>query len=210
MEINLEKSIIEPGHFGASIDNIVIEKNFVEKSDIKIIQKFLPSINKWENPMDDEFNSDGTCTYDANYWRNRVCSGDIIRTLDMDIYNLIDKYIEKMQRLLESKFNVSLYKRSPVLVRWTPETEQQPHSDKQLNDGTPNPFPTYDINSIIYWNEDFQGGEFYYPEFDIELKIEAGMAVAHPGDIHYLHGVKKILSGERWTTPSFYTITKIL
>lgn len=207
--MNFDKSLIEPGHFGNSIDNIVIEKNFVEKSDLKIIQTFLPSIHKWDNPMGDEFNNDGTCTYDARYWLDRVCSGEIIKSLDLSIYNLIDKYIEKMQRLLESKFTVSLFKRSPVLVRWLPGTEQQPHADKQLNDGTPNPFPTYDINSIIYWNDEFDGGQFYYPEFDIELKIEAGMAVAHPGDVHYLHGVKRIISGERWTTPSFYTITNV-
>lgn len=207
--MNYDKSLIEPGHFGNSIDNIVIEKNFVEKSDLKIIQTFLPSIHKWDNPMGDEFNNDGTCTYDARYWWDRVCSGEIIKSLDLSIYNLIDKYIEKMQRLLESKFTVSLFKRPPVLVRWLPGTEQQPHADKQLNDGTPNPFPTYDINSIIYWNDEFDGGQFYYPEFDIELKIEAGMAVAHPGDVHYLHGVKRIISGERWTTPSFYTITNV-
>jgi hypothetical protein len=78
-----------------------------------------------------------------------------------------------------------------------------------LNDGTPNPFPTYDINSIIYWNDEFEGGQFYYPEYDIELEIRPGLAVAHPGDVHYLHGVKKIISGERWTTPSFYTITEL-
>ena len=52
-------------------------------------------------------------------------------------------------------------------------------------------------------------GEFYYPEHNIEFPIKAGMAVAHPGDIHYLHGVRKIISGVRWTTPSFYTITSL-
>lgn len=205
-----EKSLIEPGHFGDSIDNIVIEKNFVEPEDLKLLQDFFPTIDKWENPMQDEFNEDGTCTYDASYWWDRMCSGRIIGELNPDIYNLIDKYIKKLQRLLEDKFAVSLYQRPPVLVRWLPGNEQQPHADKQLNDGSPNPFPTYDINSIIYWNGDFEGGEFYYPEFDIELKIEPGLAVAHPGDIHYLHGVKQMISGERWTTPSFYTITEIL
>jgi hypothetical protein len=35
------------------------------------------------------------------------------------------------------------------------------------------------------------------------------LGVAHPGDIHYLHGVKPVISGERYTTPSFYTITEL-
>jgi hypothetical protein len=209
MENKIENSIIYPGYFGKTISNVVIEKNFVELEDIKIIQNFLPNINKWENAMEDEFDETGTCTYDASYWLDRMCSGTIIAELNPDIYNLIDKYIKKMQALLEDKFNVKLYQRPPVLVRWLPGNEQYPHADKQLNDGSPNPFPTYDINSIIYWNDNFKGGEFFYPEFDIEIKIQPGLAVAHPGDINYLHGVKKIISGERWTTPSFYTITSI-
>jgi hypothetical protein len=42
------------------------------------------------------------------------------------------------------------------------------------------------------------------------IEPKPGLAVAHPGDINYLHGVKKIISGERFTTPSFYSITKVL
>jgi hypothetical protein len=114
-----------------------------------------------------------------------------------------------MASIIEEKHFVSVYCRPPVLIKWIPGNLQSPHADKQLNDGTPNPFPTYDLNSVIYWNNNFEGGEIYYPQYDIELKIEPGMAVAHPGDIHYIHGVKEVLSGFRWTTPSFYTITKL-
>jgi hypothetical protein len=204
-----EKSLITPGHFGRSVDNISIIENFVDFEDLKRIQKFLPTINEWENPVVQEYNDEGERIYDASYWWDRMCSGRILERIAPDICGLINKYITKMKRLLEDKFEVSLYERPPVLVRWLPGNEQQPHADKQLNDGTPNAFPLYDLNSIIYWNDEFEGGEFYYPDHGIELKIRPGMAVAHPGDIHYLHGVKPIISGERWTTPSFYTITKV-
>ncbi len=205
-----ESSLIEPGHFGDSKDNIVIIRDFVEPEDLRKVQRFLPTISEWENPKDDDFNEDGVCTYQADYWRDRMCSGRIIDKLDKDVFRIIDKYINKMKVVLEEKFSVGLTSRPPVLVRWLPGNEQQPHADKQLNDGSPNPFPTYDINSIIYWTGDFSGGQFYYPEHGIELEIEPGLAVAHPGDIHYLHGVKRVLSGTRWTTPSFYTISEIL
>jgi len=204
-----EVSLIQPGHFGSSVDNITIIEDFVDPDHLKILQDFFPTIDEWENPLGDEFNEDGTCIYDASYWWDRMCSGTILQRIAPDMHELIDFYIDKMQRVLEEKFNVSLYKRPPVLIRWLPGNEQQPHADKQLNDGAPNPFPLYDINSIIYWNDNFEGGDFYYPEHDIHLPIKAGMAVAHPGDVHYLHGVKPIISGERWTTPSFYTITEV-
>ena len=204
-----EKSLIKPGHFGSSKDNIMIMHNFVEENDLKTLQEFFPTITEWENPRETEYNEDGECIYDASYWWDRMCSGQILERTAPEIHQLINKYIVKMQNAIEDKFSVSLSQRPPVLIRWLEGNEQQPHADKQLNDGTPNPFPTYDINSIIYWNGDFEGGQFYYPEHGIELEIEPGLAVAHPGDVHYLHGVKQMISGTRWTTPSFYTITSL-
>ena len=204
-----EKSLIKPGHFGSSKDNIMIMHNFVEENDLRTLQEFFPTITEWENPRETEYNEDGECIYDASYWWDRMCSGQILERIAPEIHQLINKYIVKMQNAIENKFSVSLSQRPPVLVRWLHGNEQQPHADKQLNDGTPNPFPTYDINSIIYWNGDFEGGQFYYPEHGIELEIEPGLAVAHPGDVHYLHGVKQMISGTRWTTPSFYTITSL-
>lgn len=210
MNVDEEKSLIDPGYFGADVNNIIIIKNFVDKQDLKEIKEFLPKINKWTDAGKSEYTEDGVCIYDAEYWRDRQCSGDILLELNTSIYNLIDKYILKMKNILENYFSVELHSRPPVLVRWFSGLEQRPHADKQLNDGSPNPFPTYDLNSLIYYNDDFEGGELYYPDHNLVIKPEPGLAVAHPGDINYLHGVKKIISGERWTTPSFYTVTKIL
>lgn len=198
--------MIEAGHFGKSSEQIVVIPNFVKKDELEIIKRFLPRINRWVDPGESIFSDSGVCTYDADYWRHRQCSGDIIKELDETIFLLIDELIQRMRIVLEERFNVFLRSRPPVLVRWTPGTEQQPHADKQLNDGTPNPFPDYDINSLIYYNDEFTGGELYYPDHGIEIKPEPGLAVAHPGDIFFLHGVKTITSGERWTTPSFYSV----
>jgi len=206
-EQELEESLIGYNHFGRSIDQIIYDKNFVDKEDALYIQNFVQTIDEWENGMQDTFNEDGDCIYMQNYWWNRVCSGEIIKRLDEKAFEIIQKYVDKMADLIEEKHAVEVVGRPPVLVRWLPGNKQEPHADKQLNDGRPNPFPLYDINSVIYWNEDFTGGEFYYPEYDIEYKITEGMAVAHPGDVNYLHGVREIISGVRWTTPSFYTVT---
>lgn len=205
----MEKSLIEPGYFGNSSKNIKILNNFIDLKDLKIIQKFLPTINEWMDAGQNKYDSNGVCIYDAAYWSNRQCSGEIIKRINPEVYNIIDYYIDKMKIYLENEFKFKLSTRPPVIIKWKPGMEQQPHADKQTNDGRPNPFPTYDINSLFYYNEDFEGGELYYPKHDITVKPKPGLAVAHPGDIYYLHGVKMVLSGERYTTPSFYTIEKI-
>jgi hypothetical protein len=206
---NTEISLVKPGHFGKSTDNIKILNNFIELNDLKLIQSFLPKINKWMDAGENQYSEDGTCTYDASYWSNRQCSWDILKELSIEIYSLVEKYIIKMKVYLEQEFKVELSYRPPVIVRWFSGLEQQPHADKQLNDGSPNPFPTYDLNSLFYYNDEFEGGQLYYPDHDIEITPSPGLAVAHPGDIYYLHGVKKVISGERFTTPSFYTITEL-
>jgi hypothetical protein len=38
------------------------------------------------------------------------------------------------------------------------------------------------------------------------VRPKPGLAVAHPGDVNYLHGVTMITKGYRYTTPSFYTV----
>ena len=205
----MEESLIKPGHFGSSSDNILVIRNFVDPLHLEHMQTFAPHIKQWDNPRETEYNAEGECIYDASYWWDRMCSGDIIRRINPFMHEVINSYVVKMQLAIQEKFRVSVSQRPPVLIRWLPGCEQAPHSDKQLNDGTPNPFPTYDINSIIYWNDDFEGGQFYYPDHGIELEIEPGMAVAHPGDVHYLHGVKPITSGVRWTSPAFTTITDL-
>lgn len=208
--LDQEKSLIGPGHFGKSVDNIIIVDNFIEECDLHTIQSFLPTINEWTDTGEDVYAEDGTCIYDASYWANRQCNADILDKISPNIYKIIDKYILKMRILLERRFKVELFQRPPVIIKWTPGTEQMPHADKQLPDGSPNPFPNYDINSLFYYNNDFEGGELYYPEFDLVIEPKPGLAVAHPGDINYLHGVKRIISGNRFTTPSFYSITKLL
>lgn len=205
----IESSLVEPGHFGDSTDNILVLPDFVSAEDLKTMQDFFPTINEWENGKEDEFNEDGTCIYDASYWRDRMCSGAILERIAPEIHRLIDGYIQKMAEAISNKYNVVVSSRPPVLIRWLPGNSQSPHADKQLNDGSPNPFPTYDLNSIIYWNSEFTGGQIYYPQHNVEVPIRAGLAVAHPGDVNYLHGVREVTSGVRWTTPSFYTITRL-
>jgi hypothetical protein len=197
---------VEPGYFGSSPDNIIVIENFIDLDDLKIIQDFCPAINEWNNEKESVYAEDGTCLYNADYWNDRQCSTEILERINNEVWHIIDKYINKMQSVIEDTFKCKTQKRPPVIMKWRPGTEQRPHADKQLNDGEPNAFPEYDLNSLFYYNDDFSGGELYYPQYDIEIRPKPGLAVAHPGDVNYLHGVRMVTEGFRYTTPSFYTV----
>jgi hypothetical protein len=104
-------------------------------------------------------------------------------------------------------------------VRWNTGNLQYPHADKELHkyeewgghpdrEGQPNDFPFYDIAGLFYINDDYEGGELYFPEQGIQFKPKKGAAYFFPGDRNYIHGVTEITSGTRYTCPFFFTILK--
>jgi hypothetical protein len=197
---------IRPGHFGDGPENIHVFENFIDEEDLRVVQDFCPTINEWNNSKGSVYAEDGTCLYNADYWNDRQCSSEILQRLSMPVFEIVGKYITKMQLELERIYNIRLSPRPPVIMKWRPGIEQRPHADKQLNNGEPNAFVDYDLNSLFYYNEDFEGGELYYPQHDLTIKPKPGLAVAHPGDVNYLHGVTLVTKGYRYTTPSFYTV----
>jgi hypothetical protein len=62
-----------------------------------------------------------------------------------------------------------------------------------------------DIATLIYLNNDYDGGEIYFPEYDISYKPEPGDLLTFPDNPDYVHGVKAVAGGIRYTTPRWFT-----
>ena len=62
-----------------------------------------------------------------------------------------------------------------------------------------------DIATIVYLNDDYAGGDIYFPEYDISIKPEAGDLVSFPDTPNFVHGVRPITSGIRYTAPRWFT-----
>lgn len=80
-----------------------------------------------------------------------------------------------------------------------------PHTDNSNPDGSPHSTPWRDFSSIVYLNEDYEGGELYFTAQDRVLKPKRGMLVAFSAGYHHEHGVLKVTRGRRITMPAFYT-----
>ena len=117
---------------------------------------------------------------------------------------------QKLQPIIENFFNVKVQPTGQTIVRWLPGQFQKPHADKELHDGPdaglPNDFPYYDIASLFYLNDDYEGGEIYWPLQDVRIKPKRGAAYFFPGDMNYIHGVTEIKGNIRYTVPFFWTI----
>lgn len=204
-------SITPSGFFGDSADNIVALENFMTEEEIVALDTFIRENESWD-VTETHYNDDGTVIYDSDYWKDRVATYNTIRKTNDKIPEIIEGMVARLKVEVDKYFQVDAIPTSPAMVRWLPGQLQMPHADKELheepNRGIPNDFPYYDIAGLFYINDDYEGGELYFPIQGIQFKPKRGAAYFFPGDMNYIHGVTRIESGIRYTCPFFWTIAK--
>jgi len=209
--MNDRVSITPSGFFGNSPDNIVTLENFMTEEEITTLDTFIRNNEYWD-VTETHYNDDGTVIYDSEYWKDRVATYDTIRKTSEEIPKIIEGMVARLKVEVDKYLQVDAIPTSPAMVRWLPGQLQMPHADKELheepNRGIPNDFPYYDIAGLFYINDDYEGGELYFPLQGIQFKPKRGAAYFFPGDMNYIHGVTKIESGIRYTCPFFWTIAK--
>lgn len=59
------------------------------------------------------------------------------------------------------------------------------------------------VSTVYYLNDDYKGGELCFPQFDIELKPQAGDMIIFPSAYVYSHSVKPVTYGNRFSIASW-------
>jgi hypothetical protein len=206
---NLEVSITPSGFFGSGAEMIGSIENFITEEEINQLNSYVRANSDWDLTQT-RYNEDGTVIYESTYWDNRVATYPTIMRNNPHIVEVIQDIVKRLKVEIDNFFSVDAKPTSPALVRWLPGQYQHPHADKEMhegeNAGKPNNFPWYDIATIVYLNDDYDGGELYFPIQGIEFKPKRGGVYFFPGDKNYVHGVREILVGTRYTCPFFWTI----
>lgn len=55
------------------------------------------------------------------------------------------------------------------------------------------------LSILAYLNDDYSGGELYFPDLNYAIKPKKRMLILFPGSAYYVHGVAKVTSGIRYT-----------
>jgi prolyl 4-hydroxylase len=63
-----------------------------------------------------------------------------------------------------------------------------------------------DISMVFYLNDDFEGGDFIFPDHHIRVRPEPGMMVCFPSSHHYVHGVEPVTRGRRYSIVCWATV----
>jgi hypothetical protein len=199
------------GWFGNGKENIVELENFMTQEELELLDKAARTLTVWDQTQS-HVNENGTVVYDAGFWKDRVASAPSLNQNDPRIVPVISGLVERLKPIVEEFFQVKAQPTGQTIVKWLPGQLQRPHADKELHEGPdagkPNDFPQYDIASLFYINDDYEGGELYFPLQKVQFKPKRGAAYFFPGDKEYIHGVTEITSGLRYTCPFFWEILK--
>ena len=147
---------------------------------------------------------------DKDPWNNRTKWPDQ-QVTDPEILIEFREVSERVKLEAVKYFEATepIYAEMPHFVRWrTGDHLWPPHADKENADRSPHAMFWRDFGTVIYLNDDFEGGEIEYPLMNIKQKMPTGTLAVHLGTLDYLHGVRQITSGTRYTIASFLTHDK--
>jgi hypothetical protein len=141
------------------------------------------------------------------YWNNRFIFIGSLPESEREAKRLMQDARRRVIRVLKDFYaeTAELYSDTAQLVRWRPGWEMQPHADNMHADGEPHSMPWRDYSSVIYLNDKYDGGEFYFPNLGVQLKPVTGTLIAFTGGVKHLHGVRKVSGATRYTMPGWYT-----
>ena len=186
-------SMTPSGWFGNGKDMIVELENFMTQEEMDFLEKAAKSLTIWD-VTESHVNENGTVVYDSNYWKDRVATYPSLNKNNPAIAPIVSGLFERLKPIVEEFYKVEVIPTGPTIVRWLPGQLQNPHADKELHEGPdaglPNDFPNYDLSSLFYLNEDYEGGELYFPLQGVKFKPKKGAAYFFPGDKNYIHGIQ--------------------
>lgn len=56
-----------------------------------------------------------------------------------------------------------------------------------------------DLSIVFFLNDDFEGGDFVFPDLKVRVRPEPGMLICFPSNHNYKHGVEPVIKGKRYS-----------
>ncbi|WP_171033057.1 2OG-Fe(II) oxygenase [Qipengyuania marisflavi] len=140
----------------------------------------------------------------TDVWRGRMINP---RSMPPKMLTLMERIRTRTASHIKADYGITdpIYADTLQLVRWRPGDDQAAHADCEEPDGRPNQTPWRAFASIIYLNDEYEGGAIHFPKLGLRPELKPGLLAYFPSTADYLHGVEKITAGARYTFSCFYT-----
>lgn len=140
--------------------------------------------------------------------RNVKCAdiGSIIPQIK-DLYSEIVRNI--INPFYQFKINDS---ELPQLLVYEPGGHYKPHYDAVAKWKNPDGTMIWkksidrDLSTVLFLNDDFEGGDFVFPDLRVRIRPEPGLLICFPSSQYYLHKVEPVISGKRYAMVNWMTV----
>jgi Rps23 Pro-64 3,4-dihydroxylase Tpa1-like proline 4-hydroxylase len=165
---------------GKDVKNIHVIENFLDLEECTKLYKECT-----ENIFKDSMKVNSRFFSKSKFFNN--LANDIFETSSIRISKMI-------KEIYDIDATVSSHKH---LVKCVVGSELNEHVDD---------FATFhhNMSAIIYLNDNYEGGEIHFSDFDLTIKPKFNTLVLFPGNKYYSHKVLKITGGERYTMPIWF------
>lgn len=168
---------------------ITVEDNFITEEDAKTL------INEIKNPS--EVNPYPSY-YSDRYGGTAFPYNNTVQTILKKYSDLANKTHKDLNGFIDPIYTFKAFG-----SWWRPGTSGPVHTDAQ------DPEPWIEWSTVVYLNDEYTGGQIYFPRQGFSYQPKKYSAVFFPSaGTEYLHGISEILSGNRFTMLFMHTSMK--
>ena len=190
------------------MEKVNIDKNIIMIKDIIAKEEADFLLNIAKNASSEDWDAyrkslgENSSLVNAAYgdWTKQMLWLELNPHLFIKTKNLLDDINERCIRIINDHYK-TFYFLDPLynIYKFRHEDFMKEHHDSGLS-------PKIKMGAVLYLNDNFDGGELYYPKLDLQIKPIARSLVVHPAGMIYRHGVNKVLNGERFSLAGFVRI----
>jgi predicted 2-oxoglutarate/Fe(II)-dependent dioxygenase YbiX len=127
-----------------------------------------------------------------DYFKNEV------RQVSDMLYSSLDKAYEHYSNVIYpfAANNIKSREQSIHLLRYEKGGHLPAHQDQGVSSRV--------LSSVMYLNDNYDGGEIEFKNSNVKLKPEAGSIIFFPSNFLYIHEVYPITNGARYSMPHWY------
>ena len=131
---------------------------------------------------------------------------DYSNITNIDVKRIVNKFKFDATKLAMTVFDEEhLYPDYTDIVLWEAGSGMLVHADNSDMDGNPNYVPYRNYSGVLYLNDDFAGGETWFPDYGPKfIRPKKGKLALYPSSLDYAHGVTTVV-GTRYTMPIWFT-----
>jgi hypothetical protein len=182
-QLDLEKDEIylkNVAKLGSSEKNVYVVDNFLSNEEHQALSNFV--------------NNPDQVSWIKEPWTTERTQED---SIPEDTLKLLKKIFETARSKCMNYYDIEVsdaFLSQYLLTKWSSGSKMQPHVDTDAQ-------KHQHIVCMYYINDDYEGGEIIFPDYNLSIKPKSNSLIMFPGNENYIHGVLEVSRGFRYTFP---------